>query len=131
MNQFPDHGINDPDIGQSEQSRLPTAEALLAGTLALMTGHAQGCCQNHRTLMTEKIIANLAMLSSHPQASSGFQAVTARLHLMWVRLLQPLQSLPQTWKSDASAAWSPRRETAHPAAPPQRALWHVSPETVQ
>ena len=132
MNQFPDHGINDPDIGSGEQQRLPTAEALLAGTLALMTGHAQGCCEDHRALMMKKIIANLALLSSHPQASSGFQAMTAKLHAMWVRLLlQPPQPLPESLKNHRPAARPAPGDAFHPAPAPHRVLWHTSPETVQ
>lgn len=63
MSQFPDHGINDPDIGVTDAQVLTPAEALLAGTLALTTGQAQVCCERQRALMAKKIVANLFMLS--------------------------------------------------------------------
>jgi hypothetical protein len=125
MSSFPDHGINDPDIQAASAPGRPSAEALLAGTLALMTGHAQGCCEDHRALMTKKIIANLLMLSSHPEASSGFRAMVAKLHAMWIRLLQqgnvhPLADQPA--HRDATLSHHPSQH---------RVLWHATSETLQ
>ncbi len=45
-----------------EEYSLPCAEALLAGTLTLMSGHMQACCDTHREAMGRKIIANLQLL---------------------------------------------------------------------
>lgn len=45
------------DNGDGEESyTLPCAEAMLAATLALMTGHAQSCRDDHRALMTHKVL---------------------------------------------------------------------------
>jgi hypothetical protein len=73
MSQSSDHGINGSDAGAADAQGLPLAEALLAGTLALMTGHAQACCEGQRALMAKKIIANLFMLSRHPAAPTELQ----------------------------------------------------------
>ena len=131
MNQFPDHGIHDPDIGTGGQPCLPTAEALLAGTLALMTGYAQAFRQQHRTLMTEKIIANLAMLCSHSEASAGLRNMTANLHAMWHRLLLASEPLPGAMQSDDSAGRSLQNDRLHSVSEPNRVLWHLTPEAVQ
>ncbi|HSW25229.1 MAG TPA: hypothetical protein VLJ62_20880, partial [Burkholderiaceae bacterium] len=44
---------------------LSHVEAVLAGTLALMTALAQGCCDEHRRAIRRKVIANLAELEQH------------------------------------------------------------------
>lgn len=62
---------------------LPPAEALLAGTLALMTGHAQQPDSGLRTLMAKKIVSNLFFLSGHPHLSGGFQRTVANLRASW------------------------------------------------
>lgn len=80
---------NKRDIYQDESYDLQSSEALLASTLALMTGHAQSRCAAHRELMVAKIIANLGALSEVPLLSPDFQA------LLW--------TLRQGWRSEL--AW--------------------------
>lgn len=68
----------------TEEYLLPQVEALLAGTLALMTGLAQGgerCAQ--RELMQAKVHANLTELSAHPHVSASLRCVLARLIHHW------------------------------------------------
>lgn len=121
MNPFPDHGINDPDVHSLPDQDMSSAEALLAGTLALMTGIAQGCCDRHRELMTHKIIANLTLLSAHATASPGFRVTAANLRVFWVRLLR---------QGDAPAGADPAHvPSGHDD--PHRVLWHSTPQTVQ
>ena len=91
MNAYPDHGINDPDISLGEGQQLPSAEAVMAATLALMTGHAQACCDKRRWAMLTKTIANLRLLAQHPEVSSGFKSVADQLHAMWLRLREQWQ----------------------------------------
>lgn len=62
---------------------LSSAEAILAGTLALMTAVAQGCCDGHRQSIREKVIANLAQLEKHEQLSQQFRVVASRLAQHW------------------------------------------------
>ena len=70
------------DLEKHEEYTLPTAEALLAGTLALMTGCAQGT-DGQRGLMSAKIAHNLAQLSEHAALSSEMRRVLARLQTRW------------------------------------------------
>ncbi|MCZ8256860.1 MAG: hypothetical protein O9327_14485 [Polaromonas sp.] len=118
MSQFPDHSSSDGDTAAADMHGLPPA-ALLAGTLALMTGHAQACCEGQRAVMAKKVITHLSMLAGHPDASPNFKAIAANLHSLWVRLLkqgpeQPQQALPSADHFD-----------------PHRVLWHTTPETLQ
>ncbi len=73
-----------PDI---EEHELPCIEAVLAGTLALMTGYSQALqAELHpreRVLMGEKIGDNLALLVQHPQLSLGFRQVLLGLQGRW------------------------------------------------
>ncbi len=72
----------------------PCLEALVAGTLALMTcwaapsGDARVSSQRQRTLMARKIVANLFFLKTHPYASPGLRQVMARAHERWVLLTE-------------------------------------------
>ncbi|EJL77994.1 hypothetical protein PMI15_04449 [Polaromonas sp. CF318] len=119
MNQFPDHGASDGDSGAADAQGLPPAQALLAGTLALMTGHAQACCEGQRALLAQKIIANLFMLSRHAGAPPDFRAIAANLHPLWVRVLQPGADQP------------PQVLLPTDNFDPHRVLWHTTPETLQ
>ncbi len=68
----------------TEEYLLPQVEALLAGTLALMTGLSQneGRCE-HRELMQAKVCANLRELAGHPDVSASLRRVLARLLELW------------------------------------------------
>lgn len=70
-----------------EEHHMPGVEAMLAGTLALMTGYSQylqaACDPAHRAGMGEKIAHNLAMLAGHPQLSSDCRCVLWHLHERW------------------------------------------------
>ena len=75
---------------QDEEYSLPSVEALLAGTLALMTGYAQhgeGC--KIRPLMAGKLVRNLRALAHHPAVSAPMQAMLARLVEHWLRAAEP------------------------------------------
>ncbi|SFC74482.1 hypothetical protein SAMN05216344_13814 [Polaromonas sp. OV174] len=126
-----DHGINDPDV-QTGQPGLPSAEGLLAGTLALMTGYAQGCCAEHRELMAKKIIANLHMLSQLHVVSPAFRSVSMNLHALWVQQLQQQQdeSDPPTAPALAQAAQQ-GQPPSNFSTPRNNVLWHTAPEILQ
>lgn len=107
-----------------EVMALPSAEALLAGTLALMTGvieraalsqplaaHAQSL------MMASKVRSHLFFLSSHPQVSEGFRMTAGRLRSHWDRLAMPAQAAVEASVSDAAEAAA--------------RLWHRAPERVQ
>lgn len=103
---------NTPVKPQStEEYTMPCAEALLAGTLALMTGHVQACCGAHREAMVAKIVSNLTALTEDPLLSPGFKT------LLW--------SLRSRWLNQSQG--NPMDQP--PAA--ERGLWHSSPEALQ
>ena len=66
---------------------LPAVEAVLAATLALMTGYAQALQADldpgHRVLMGDKIGRNLASLARHAGLSEGFQRIALGLQARW------------------------------------------------
>jgi hypothetical protein len=70
-----------------EEHHMPQVEAVLAGTLALMTGYSQFLQAEanpvHRIGMGEKITRNLAMLAEHPQLSPDCRCVLWQLHERW------------------------------------------------
>lgn len=100
----------DIEMDGDEEYHLPCAEALLAGTLALMTGHAQACCDNNRQLMNAKIISNLSQLAEHALLSPQFRAALRSLRAHW----QVMQ----------------RQRAAAPSTPDPR-VWHAGPSTTQ
>ncbi|MFE8644445.1 hypothetical protein ACFX58_05090 [Sphingomonas sp. NCPPB 2930] len=107
------------------------AEALLAGTLALMTGHAQACCDSHREAMARKIVVRLQCLGRQPGFTPHFRTMLAHLHGCWMRqagisdLVDAAGPMPPSAPADPPASTSPV-----PARPPE-VLWHAAPEAVQ
>lgn len=93
-----------------EEYTLPSAEALLGGTLALMTGLTQAQCDQHRELMAHKIVTNLATLADSPQLSAGFR--------------QLLGSLRQRWLVQQGAGEVVATQVTH-------SLWHGAPVALQ
>jgi hypothetical protein len=97
-----------------EEYALPRAESLLAATLALMTGYVQGCCDEHRGPMAQKVVQHLLSLSQHPLLTPDFQTLLWNLHTRWLE--QSRQSAPR----------APLQAT-----PVDAAFWHKAPEVVQ
>ena len=75
-----------------EEHELPSVEALLAGSLALMTGYSQALQAElppqARVRMGDRLLGNLAMLVDHPQLSLGFRQVLLGLHQRWEAMRQ-------------------------------------------
>jgi hypothetical protein len=65
------------------------AEALLAGTVALMTAWAHPCpcaadeALKHRWLIARKLASNLGFLSRHPALSPPLRRVMAQAQAAW------------------------------------------------
>lgn len=97
---------------QSDQPEylMPCAQALLAATLALMTGHAQCEQALQRTLMAKKIRSNLFFLAENPTLSPAFRVIAQRMHKAWDAFLH--------------------EPTTHTAASPD-AVWVSAPASVQ
>lgn len=80
---------------QDEEYSLPPVEALLAGTLALMTGYAQhGADCEMRVLMADKLVSNLTTLAHHPALSKTMQTMLARLTEHWQRTAEAQGTRP-------------------------------------
>ncbi len=95
-----------------EEYELPAVEALVAATLALMTGYAQaGPEVSHRRLMARKLCSHLFFLSEHPQVSPPMQCMLANLRTRW-----------QIEAEGCSESSQPFQPTP---------LWFRAPETVQ
>lgn len=75
--------MNEDAPNGDTEYHLPCAEALIAGTLALMTAHAQACCANHRRLMEAKILANLCNLANLSGLSPQFRAAVGNVRGHW------------------------------------------------
>lgn len=73
----------DTTADDAEEYTMPCAEAMLAGTLALMTGYAQQQDAGVRSLMARKVVSNLFFLSGHPHLSDGFRAMLGNLRTRW------------------------------------------------
>jgi len=105
------HADNPPC--RDQEYLMPCAEALLAGTLALMTVQCRCHCERQRDVMAQKIISNLvnleARLCADPLFSDSFQAV--------------VRNVRQQWEAQQPAA-------AMPAAQTDRRLWHTTAESV-
>jgi len=98
---------------------LPCAEALLAGSLALMTGHAQSNCARQRSLMARKICSNLFFLAQHPGLTPPFRTVVQRLHGHWEQVVQ------------TASDEAPVRQTDSAGLLPETRLWHPPAEQIQ
>ena len=117
-----------------DEYALPCAEALLAGTLALMTGYARCGCAVHRQMMAEKAAANLLALAKHSplssQLTSGFKTIVFKLHSQWLDLVEAEQRVLAYPSVDAVAQTHlPIAEQSR--AEQSRALWHKTPEVIQ
>jgi hypothetical protein len=74
-------------ITPPDDVELPRVEALLAATLALMTGYSQALQAElhpeHRLRMGTKIGVQLAVLTGHPLLSENFRRILAGLQQRW------------------------------------------------
>ena len=78
-----------------EEERVPSAEAILAGTLALMTAHAEAACSVQRRRMAQKVELNLAGLAEHPALSLHFRLALSALKAHWQLLQRQNRSVRQ------------------------------------
>lgn len=62
---------------------MPCTEAMLAGTLALMTAHAQCRCPVQRGRIVCRVQAQLGWLSEHPGLSGACRQLAQQLQTAW------------------------------------------------
>lgn len=72
-------------VSTSEEYEMPALEAVLAGTMALMTGFSKAPTVHQKNVLAEKIFCNLGLLSQHPVVSPGFQVMTFKLRSHWLK----------------------------------------------
>lgn len=87
---------------------MPAAEALLAGTLALLTGLAQAGARDmpaaaHAEAMRAKVVSNLHALADHPGLSAPMRQMLLRLHSRW----QAEMGVPADTRLPERALWLP------------------------
>jgi hypothetical protein len=96
-----------------EEHELPSVEAVLAGTLALMTGYSQALQAEldpqGRIAMGEKVGSNLGLLLDHPQLSLGFRQVLFGLQQRWIAM--------NTCTVEATPSAASSRKTAQQSSP--------------
>jgi hypothetical protein len=109
----------EPELHENEEHDMPCAEAMLAGTLALMTGHAQSTCATQRDLMGRKIRSNLFFMGQHPGLTPNFRTVIQRMHQHWDTLV------------NAGERMQMRSSELSDDLLPERRLWHTTAATVQ
>lgn len=126
---------------QDEEYLLSEQEAVLAATLALMTGFAHGCCPAHKGPIAAKVADQLSALvhsMQGPQLSCDMQALLLRLRTRWTaaaahyaeahfnEMRSDLRS-----QADAAAAAAMHMPAAASPTPTPDVLWHAPLETLQ
>ena len=111
-----------------EEHELPTVEAVLAGTLALMTGYSQALLAEvhpeHRVLMGRKIGNNLALLAEHPQLSASFQAIVGGLKRRWAQMAGCTAEAAPACQAARCSADAAEPSPNQPARAPTHAALH-------
>jgi hypothetical protein len=105
-----EHSFAMVDTDDSEQPVAPSLDALVAGTVALMTAWASPCpdarigLEAQRSLLARKVVSNLFFLQHHPCASPALRQVMANAHGRWVDIARaPGQPLEQVVPLTAQA----------------------------
>jgi hypothetical protein len=76
------------------EDELPSPDALLGATLALMTAWAAPCpaarvdAAAQRQLLAPKVVSNLFFLMHHPAVSETLRRVLAQCHHRWTAVAQ-------------------------------------------
>lgn len=95
-----------------EEYTLPTVEALMAGTLALMTGYAQAAAEGpQRPLMARKLVSNLFFLAEHPLVSPPMRCMLSKLRTRWQ--LEAEQCVARAAPCEATPLWHPAPGHVH------------------
>lgn len=86
------------DTDAPEADALPSIDALVAGTVALMTTWADPCPHARldpsdlRRLIARKVVSNLFFLQNHPQVRPELRLSLAQAHARWVGLAHEAQA---------------------------------------
>ena len=97
-----------------DETSVPCAEALVAGTVALMTTWAIPCpgCSlpqaQQRDLLARKVASNLFFLKQHPALGPAMRLVMARAHQWWASVVpsatvaEPTDPAPMLERSEGT-----------------------------
>ena len=103
----------EPDPPDAEE--LPSIDALVAGTVALMTAwanpgpHAPVGPAHLRHLIARKVVSNLFFLQHHPHAKPELRQSLARAHAQWVSLAAQAQQAPCVQEASVETCTDSRR----------------------
>jgi hypothetical protein len=100
-----DHAFDDMDDKSPSCTQWPCANALVAGTVALMTAWADPCdggscsAPKQRQLIARKIASNLYYLMQHPQVNPPLRRVMSNAQHRWVQVAarQENQNQADAW----------------------------------
>lgn len=80
------------ETDETDTEVLPSIDALIAGTVALMTAWADPCPQARlspddlRRVLARKVVSNLFFLQHHPQVRPELRQSLAQAHARWIGL---------------------------------------------
>lgn len=84
----------DVDVDEGDDANLLGAETLLAGTLGLMTAHAETRCDAERRRLARKVAADLSRLADEPGVSAHFRLVLYTMTAHWRKLEHEYTEVP-------------------------------------
>jgi hypothetical protein len=100
----------DPTV---EEFDLPCGEAVLAGTLALMTGYSQALQAEHdpaqRLVISLRIAQNLDRLADQAALSAPFRALSGKLAALWQQIARCTADAGADCVENAAPQHSPGR----------------------
>ncbi len=108
-----------PPFAAEDAKAAPCVQALVAGTVALMTTWADPCvgCRldvaQQRTLLARKVVSNLFFLQHHPNLSPELRLVMARAHKRWLLLACPPAAVDICIDPSTAATSASRRMSIH------------------
>lgn len=107
--------VPQPDLAEDDAvAGPPSPEALIAGTLALMTAWADPCPRAQlapdqlRQLLARKVVSHLFFLQHHPLVTPHLRQSIARVRLHWVGLAREAPAEP-----DAESPRAPANALMH------------------
>lgn len=132
-------GAEDSSGSRDEEYTLGEHEAVLAATLALMTGFAHGCCSAHKGPIAAKVADQLSALVHQmqgPALSADMQALLLRLRTRWTAAAAHhaqahVQAMRESLFDQVQPAATTPDDTAPITPPYPDVLWHAPLETLQ
>jgi hypothetical protein len=108
-----------PNSSSVNEFDISGLEAMLAGTLCLMSAYSHCKCdnENNKGLIGLKIVSNLTCLQYQSSLSPEFRRV--------------LSKVCDSWRQHSLLAHTDNSQEARGTTAPQAANWHVAPSAIQ